>query len=178
MEQFLEYFGLVVGSWYGMLALIAFGLTLGFQAARRRMGGRRYRALWGIMLVLGGMWGGFALWQYVQNFVHWYDAYFLIPGVLVWVGLAKLQQRLPWGVYLSIVLNIAVVIWASQWVMAQHVVEADPKSNGERLKFNMHEWLSGRGWPGKAVPSAGSGGGPGVGGFVMLFPNGEPTLEW
>src|SRR3954451_934653 len=124
------------------------------------------------------MWGGFALWQYVQNFVHWYDAYFLIPGVLVWVGLAKLQQRLPWGVYLSIVLNIAVVIWASQWVMVQHVVEADPKSNGERLKFNMHEWLSGRGWPGKAVPSAGSGGGAGVGGFVMLFPNGEPTLEW
>src|SRR3954462_10469461 len=176
MERFLEYFGWLVGSWYGMLWLIAFGLTLGLQAARRRMSQRRYAPLWQMVLLLGGMWGGFALLGYVPKLVQWYDAYFLIPGVLAAVGLAKLQQRLPGRIYLVVVLNVAVVIFATRWVMAQYTAETTPRHNfwvAERLKFGVHEWVIGRGWPGMVVPSGG-GQGPGVGGFMMLSSRGEP----
>src|SRR4051812_50033743 len=97
MVRFLEYFGWLVGSWYGMLWLIAFGLTLGLQAARRRMSQRRYAPLWQMGLLLGGLGGGFALLGYVPKLVQWYDAYFLILGVLAAVGLSQWEQSVAGG---------------------------------------------------------------------------------
>src|SRR3954447_27030106 len=58
--DFLDYCAWVVTEFwrgYSAFPLLAFGLTLGLQFARRRMGGRQYRLLWGVLAVVGSVWG-------------------------------------------------------------------------------------------------------------------------
>ena len=168
----------LLNGWAG-LYIIALVVTLGLQAARTWLSGRHYLWLWGALLPVGLVWGGWALWEYLPNFFRLYETYFAIPGVIVAVGIAKLQQVMKLRWYVALVAGLLLVIFLAYLVMHPYqtgeyrMYKGNPW-NRWPVTFQIHEWLSGRDWN---PPAPGGGGGGGGGGLGTISWR-TPSLEW
>jgi hypothetical protein len=162
---------------YYVLYLAAFLMTLALQTARKNISPSRYRMIWGLLTMLGLLWGGAALWQYLPKFFRWYLAYFLLPGVLAAAGLAKLQQYLSSRVCLSLLTLIPLVFVAANVIMRPY--NTGPYSMHKEnpwnrcLECDIHRWASGYGWH-RDVGSSG-----GTSGLMLgLIPGNSPSFRW
>lgn len=165
----------VVGDYYGLF-IVTFLMTLGLQAWRRRAEYRRYRVAWAALFIVGTVWGGLALWQYFPRFNVWYEAYFLLPGILAAVLLAKLQQWISSRAFLSIVATIAVVSLLAIAVMQPYRKDdvsnrADNPWNRPSLASQIHSRATG-----PAKRDLGHGGLPG--GAIGWMSGNTPPFDW
>jgi hypothetical protein len=167
----------VVDNYYG-LYVAAFAMTLGLQAARHYLSPQRYRIAWGVLSAIGLVWGGVALWEYIPRFIQWSDAYFFIPGVMLSVGLAKLQGHVRLNVYLSFLSLILAVVFAASVVMhpyrtVPYRIHKDNPWNRPPLTDNIRLWVTGHGWVGRDAGSNGLGGG-----MLGWISNNGPGIDW
>src|SRR5262245_50077234 len=99
--------------------VLAFVLT-SVLLALRQADPKRYTTIWKVVLAIGMLWGGWALWLYVPNGLKWHETYFFIPCLLLAVALAKLRQRLNIWLYFAVLLAMGAGIYSAYSVMAPY----------------------------------------------------------